>query len=104
MYPKVIESFANVCFALIQDNFLCVTIFVNYYLVTVITDSLASIFLIVLWFFYRPSDFCRGTDYEVCVAIFITLRVVLALLVVFADIMQVFNDFRGVYFHVYSFY
>lgn len=95
MYPKVIKFFANVCFALIQDNLLCVTIFVNCYLVAVIIDFLVTTVFTVSTFFISPLDFCRGGDYETCVAVLITLRVVLALLIVFADIIQVFNDFMG---------
>lgn len=100
VYPKVIKFFANVCFALIQDNFLYVTIFVNYYLVAVIIDFLVTILLTISMFFYSPSDYCQGTgrNYEICVSVYITLRVVFTLLIVFADIMQVFNDLSGLFF------
>ncbi|PKC09279.1 hypothetical protein RhiirA5_398823 [Rhizophagus irregularis] len=41
-----------------------------------------------------PSDYCqRISNYETCVAIYITLRVLFTLLIVFADIMQVYFCF-----------
>ncbi|RGB41311.1 hypothetical protein C1646_739145 [Rhizophagus diaphanus] len=79
---------------IILDNILYVTIFVNYYLVAVIIDFLVSIFFTISTFFYSPSNFCRGaTNYETCVTIYITLRVLFTLLIVFADIMQVYFCF-----------
>ncbi|RGB32136.1 hypothetical protein C1646_707419 [Rhizophagus diaphanus] len=55
------------------NNFLYVTIFINYYLVAVIID------------------FIRG--YGICITIYATLRFLFTLLIVIVDIMQVYSCF-----------
>ncbi|GBB92591.1 hypothetical protein RclHR1_20290002 [Rhizophagus clarus] len=81
---------------IVLNNILCVTIFVNYYLVAIIIDFLVSTFFIAALFFYSLSDFCppgQGRDHENCITVVIILRVVFALLIVFTEIMQVYFCF-----------
>ncbi|CAB4470842.1 unnamed protein product [Rhizophagus irregularis] len=93
IFPVLIASVFGFV-GIILDNILYFTIFVNYYLVAVIIDILVTTFFTISIFFYSPSDYCqRISNYETCVAIYITLRVLFTLLIVFADIMQVYFCF-----------
>ncbi|CAB4438940.1 unnamed protein product [Rhizophagus irregularis] len=84
---------------IILDNFLYVTIFVNYYLVAVIFDFIVSTFFTISIYFYNLSDYCQVGGYGICMAIYTTLIFLFTLLTVIADIMQVYF-----YFAILSYY
>ena len=95
VYPKVIEFFVNIYFALIQDNFLYVTIYVHYYLIAIVIDFLVTvIFFVSIILILDDSEIemkCRTfEDPDTCIAIFFGLKIFLMILIIIIDIMQVF--------------
>jgi len=76
-----------------RDNFIFVTIFIYYYFIAVATELLVTILFSVIMFLFRPTDFCvrnHPIDYESCIRVFISLRILLVVVMAFADIIQVY--------------
>ena len=88
VYPKVVEFFVNIYFALIQNNFTYVKIYVNYYLVTVVIDFLATVYFSVMLYLFVSAIVWKDPNRP---AILFTLRILLIGLIIIVNTMQVFE-------------